>query len=256
MFPAGDRFNYSLKNAIIRNIKSFIETAVLNTNTQNETSQKLPVQSKTALAVSALLNGAVFVLAVIGTVLSYRFNGAGMLRFYTVLSNIFGAAACAVLAFFLLRKLTNGKEIPTAAYTLKYMAVCCLTVTFTVVVAALAPMAGQNGYAAMLTSRDMLYHHLLCPVIAAVSFLVFDTIRMRPAKAALIALIPTVVYAGVTIALNAAGIMDGPYPFLRVNFQPALASCLWAGGILGGAYIIALLLAIPAHSRSKSARKK
>jgi len=53
-------------------------------------------------------------------------------------------------------------------------------------------------------------------------------------------LIPTIIYAIISIILNILKVMDGPYLFLHVYNQPIYASVLWIIGILGGAYLIAL----------------
>ena len=81
--------------------------------------------------------------------------------------------ACTLYAAFLIRKLISGKEPPVFAVMAKYMAVCCLFVTFLVVTAAvLAPMNGLKGYQMMLFLMSFFYHHLLSPVLlAALSFL-------------------------------------------------------------------------------------
>lgn len=192
---------------------------------------------------SLLFNLAVAVLSAVGTVLSYAHNGAAMLRFYTVDSNLFAMLACLVYAVFLLRQLTGGKPVPVWAAMAKYMAVCCLGVTFVVVVAVLAPMYGLQGYRMMLFSGDMLYHHFLCPVLAALSFFLFDRVPLPARRAARIALLPTALYAAVLVLLNLTKAVVGPYPFLMVYRQPVWASCLWCGLILGGAYGLARLLA-------------
>lgn len=198
---------------------------------------------KIAWLFELILNADVTVLAVVGCVISSKSNGAGMLRFYTVDSNLLGAAACAVSVFFILRRQINGKAAPDWAEILKYVAVCCLMVTFLVVVLVLAPMfGGASAYRAMLTQGDMLYHHLLCPLLILLSFLLFDRVPVKTAVAAGYAVIPTLLYAAVTVTLNILGIMEGPYPFLRVYDQPVWVSCVWFIVILVGAFGLAALL--------------
>lgn len=201
------------------------------------------MSSASALYAAVLLNLSVTVLSLIGTVISFKRDGAGMFLYYTVDSNIFAEISCAVYAFFLIRRLSVKKKIPVWAVMAKYAAVCCLSVTFLVVVTVLAPMHGANGYRMMLFSGDMFFHHLVSPVLAAVSFFLFDRVPFRASRAALFALIPTAVYAAAAVVLNIAGIIEGPYPFLHVYEQPFFMSVLWFVLILGGAYAAALLIA-------------
>lgn len=166
-----------------------------------------------------------------------------MLEMYTVDSNILAMLSCLIYAGFLIRKFRKGTEVPAWALMAKYAGVCCLTVTFLVVVAVLAPMFGPEGYQMMLLRGDMLYHHLFCPILAVLSFFLFDRVPMAPKKAAQIALIPTILYAAVTVILNLARVIEGPYPFLKVYEQPVWMSFVWVGLIIGGAYAIAWILA-------------
>ena len=162
--------------------------------------------------------------------------------FYTVDSNILAQLACALHAAFLIRRLKTGRNVPGRVTVFKYAASCCLALTFTVVVLVLAPCYGAAGYKAMLLSGSMLFHHLLCPAAALLSFILFDAGPRLPRSAVRIALLPTVIYAVVLVSLNAAGLVEGPYPFLRVRAQPWWASILWVCAILGGAYLLALLV--------------
>ena len=58
----------------------------------------------------------------------------------------------------------TGKELPRWLHTLKYIATCCLTMTFLTVVFVLGPMYEDgNGWYIMLCTSSMLYHHLLNP---------------------------------------------------------------------------------------------
>jgi len=198
---------------------------------------------KKNLTISILMNLAVSALSAVGTSIIFARSGFGMLEMYTVDSNILAMLSCLVYAVFLIRKLKRGKDVPAWALMAKYASVCCLTVTFLVVVAVLAPMFGPEGYQMMLLRGDMLYHHLFCPILAVLSFFLFDRVPAAPGKAAGIALMPTLAYAAVTVALNLARIIDGPYPFLKVYEQPVWMSFVWVLLIIGGAYAIAFLLA-------------
>lgn len=196
------------------------------------------MSEKTALRAALMLNLAVVVMEIVSAAMSWRQLNLGMFIFYTQDSNILACAACALLAAFQIRALRTGADIPVWAQRLKYAAVCCLSVTFLVVVLVLAPMSG-GAYGVMLLSGTMLYHHLLCPLAAFLGFMLFEK---RPALRRIDALLPTLltlVYAVVLTALNIARVLDGPYPFLRVYAQSVHASILWALAILGGAEMLA-----------------
>lgn len=196
------------------------------------------MSEKTALRAALMLNLAVVVMEIVSAAMSWRQLSLGMFMFYTQDSNILACAACALLAAFQLRALRTGAAIPLWAQRLKYAAVCCLSVTFLVVVLVLAPMS-DGAYGVMLLSGTMLYHHLLCPLAAFLGFMLFEK---RPALRRIDALLPTLltlVYAVVLTALNIARVLDGPYPFLRVYAQSVHASILWALAILGGAEMLA-----------------
>lgn len=180
-----------------------------------------------------------------GTVLSAQSNGPLFFETYTEDSNLLNLVVCIIYAACLLRSIVHKGEfqpVPQWAVVLKYVSTACLMVTFVIVVCVLAPMEGPNGYAAMLLSGSMLYFHLLCPVVAFVSFVLLDTDQVLSARCARHAMIPTLVYAFVLISLNATGAVVGPYPFLRVCEQPIYMSIIWAVVILGGAYLLARLL--------------
>ena len=99
---------------------------------------------------------------------------------------------------------------------------------------------GAAGYVGMLFTGSMLYSHFLCPVLAVLSCLFFDPDQLPGRRAALYALIPTALYAAVTIVLNLCRLIEGPYPFLLVYQQSWWASVLWCIAIVGGAYLICL----------------
>lgn len=171
----------------------------------------------------------IVVLELCGLVLSVEGRGLSLFEMYTQDSNILNLVACSVFCVFAVRELRGGPEVPGWVHLLAYAGACCLMLTFLVVILVLAPMM-ENGYQAMLLQGSMLFNHLLCPLITLVAFLLgrADLPRRR---ALAWALVPTVVYAVVLIALNLARVVEGPYPFLRVYDQPWWASILWVVAI-------------------------
>lgn len=191
------------------------------------------MSEKTALRAAFTLNLALIAMELIGAAMSWRQLGIWTFQYYTQDSNLLALIACALLAAFQLRSLRTGAAIPRWVQRLKYAAVCCLSVTFVVVVLVLAPMSG-GAYRAMLLEGTMLYHHLLCPIAAFSGFMLFER---KPALRRIDALLPfilTVLYAAVLTALNIARVVDGPYPFLRVYAQSVGQSIAWALAVIGG----------------------
>ena len=195
------------------------------------------------------VNLAVVALEVVGAALMSRESGLGMFWFYTVDSNLLAMLACAVCAFFEARGLVRGEPMPPFAKTLKYVAASCLALTFAVVICVLVPMSGPHALEYALLRGSMLYHHLLCPIGVIASYALLE--REPPLKrgSMIWALLPTAAYAAVTVACNAAGVLEGPYPFLRVNEQPLYMTAVWAVVILGGALLLAWAVSMAGRAR-------
>ncbi len=190
---------------------------------------------KAALAVNLLI----VILEVLTFSRSLPVYGMRIFVYYTEDSNLLSLIASAVFAVSAGLALRNGKNsVPVSVRTLRYVATCCLTVTFLTVAFVFAPMIGKGGIRMMLLSGAMLFTHLLCPAAAVLSFLLLEHRPVLMKKTAWIALIPTVLYATVAVLLNIFRIWKGPYMFLLVYEQPVWASVLWGILILGGAYLV------------------
>ena len=163
-----------------------------------------------------------------------------MFLFYTELSNLFAMGVCFVLALCQLRALVTGGEVPAAVHTLKYVAACCLMLTFLTVVFVLAPMYGPDGHYVMLLTSSMLYKHFLNPVTAFLSLTLWERAPALPRHAPLWAMVPTLLYGSVMLAANVAKVYKGPYPFLYVYEQPVWVSCLWVVLMLSGNALITM----------------
>ncbi len=165
-----------------------------------------------------------------------------MFTFYTENSNIFAMGACLLMAIAQLVALFTGREVPRWIKMYKYMASCCLMLTFLTVVFLLAPIYGPDGHYVMLLTGSMLYHHFLNPVVCFFSFVFLERAPALPRKAPRYALLPTLAYGAPVLALSIAGIMHGPYFFFYVYEQPLWQSALWFVLIFGGNYLIALAI--------------
>lgn len=184
----------------------------------------------------------VFILLEIEAIIedySYHYN---VFIYYTQDSNYLALAGCILYAVFAALALRNGSAVPYAVRVFKYVGLCCLLVTFVVVFTVLIPFdfsIGQNGFKSLLWPAGAFFHHLVCPVLLFVSFVIFDNGPKLPKQVILFALIPTLIYAAVFIILNIARIIEGPYPFLMVYRQSVFASIMWVIAILGIAALLA-----------------
>lgn len=195
------------------------------------------------LKLAILVNAVIVVLELVGHITSALEIGFGMLQYYTQDSNLLGLFAAAIWLVYAIVALKAGTDtVPHWVMLLKYMAACCMTVTLLVVLFVLGPNPDMGGLRSLLLDGTMLYHHFLCPVLAILSFLFLERAPELQKRHTLDALLPTLAYALVTVLLNVARVMEGPYPFLLVYEQPTWLSIVWCAVILGGAYGVAWLL--------------
>ena len=165
--------------------------------------------------------------------MSWDWGKEQMFIFYTEDSNILSACICAVVAVGQLVCIFTGRELPRWLHTLKYIATCCLTMTFLTVVFVLGPYcADQGGVVFLLTESSMLYHHLLNPLCAFVSFVLLEREPKLPARCVPLALVPTMLYGSVALWANYQRLITGPYPFLLVYQQTTRQTVLWCAAIL------------------------
>ena len=78
----------------------------------------------------------------------------------------------------------------------------------------------------------MLYHHLLNPLCAFVSFVLLEREPKLPARCVPLALVPTMLYGSVALWANYQRLITGPYSFLLVYQQTTRQTVLWCAAIL------------------------
>ena len=122
-----------------------------------------------------ILNTLIFVITLVLVVRFFRKDGQwaperGKLafRFFTCQSNVLCAAAALVTAV-----LRLGGEVPYWAWILKYTGKAAVTVTMLTVFFFLAPSVGKDWVNVLLKGHDF-FMHLLTPLMALVSFCVFE----------------------------------------------------------------------------------
>jgi ABC-type transport system involved in cytochrome c biogenesis permease subunit len=84
-----------------------------------------------------------------------------------------------------------------------------------------------------------LFLHLLCPLIAFLSFIFFESHDIENTlRNCLRGMYFTIIYAAILISLNIFKLVNGPYPFLKVYEQSVLMSVFWIIAIMGGILLL------------------
>lgn len=179
-----------------------------------------------------VINIAIIIFEIIGIIVRLQVKGALGIEYYTMDSNLLALAASSAYIFYTLR----GKPQPKWLNILKYVSTTMLAVTFLVVIFVLSPML-ENGLYILLLTDQMLYNHLICPILAIASFLLLEKHNLKN-KDILWPIGTTLLYAVILIILNLCRVIDGPYPFLQVYNQSIFATLGWAILILGGTGLI------------------
>lgn len=188
--------------------------------------------------ISTILNYFIVILEIYAISVSARNKGYGMFRFYTDNSNMLALISCFLLAIYQTVSLLKNKDItPAWVKIFKYYSTCCVALTFVIVSCFLAPLCGLNGIVIMFTYNSMLYHHLLCPLLVIISFVLFEKYNFAHSQI-FKALIPTGIYGIVILVLNFVKIVKGPYPFLFVYELPVWATVLFLVAIVLLAYFL------------------
>jgi hypothetical protein len=113
-----------------------------------------------------------------------------LLRFFTVLSNLL----CALAALAVVVCRLGFGTLPYAVGVFKYVATAAVSVTLLTVLCFLGPTL---GYKLMFTGPD-LWLHLICPLLAVVSLLLWDKPEL-PFGAAFLGTLPVALYGAVYI---------------------------------------------------------
>ena len=133
---------------------------------------------------STILNILIAILVCQAVARHARKLGTVALRYFTVLSNLFCAASCLLVAAMWL----NGAIWPWAL-TLKFVATVSVMVTLLTVFVFLLP---QYGAKFLLTGPDF-WLHLACPLLTLATFFLWDRPALT-ASAALLGVVPVLLY--------------------------------------------------------------
>ena len=149
-----------------------------------------------------IINAAIFGITFLLVVRLFRADGTWSikhlreaLKFFTVLSNIFCAAAALLMCLF---------PRSHTVWVLKYVGTAAVMVTMLTVFLFLAPSLGKGGLAQLLQGSD-LFMHLLTPLMALFSFCVLER-RGLDFGTALLGILSVALY--------------GPWYLYRIRFAP------------------------------------
>ena len=124
----------------------------------------------------------------------------GLLKLFTVQSNLFMGIVSAIFAFKEIQVLKGKKEeISTKMYVIKLMSTTAVSLTFLTVFGYLGIIV--PGGVIELLKNSNLFFHLLIPVLSIITFAIFERTNKLKFKNTLFGLIPTLVY-GVFYATN------------------------------------------------------
>lgn len=169
--------------------------------------------------IALILNCIIVLLEIIGAILSLQRHGWNAFMYYTEISNYLTLFISVLFVIWGITSITKHTHIPHTITILRYISTTILSITIIVVIGVLIPLRPQNTLF-MLFGNSNLYQHLLCPVLSAVSFFIFEKDNKLLNRNICYALIPTILYGITMLILNFLMVVKGPYPFLLVYDFP------------------------------------
>lgn len=191
--------------------------------------------SKLKKLLAVIINISIIIMELFAFIVCLKNDGISCFKYYTQDSNLFLMFASIIYTIYTITD-KDDKQVPHWITLLKYSATVCVATTFLVVMTILAPIMG--GYKVMVIDGTMKFHHLICPILALITFIFLEKHELNVKKDALLAMIFTVAYGIVAVSLNIFKIMDGPYPFLKVYEQSLLMSIMWVILMNGSTYLL------------------
>lgn len=169
------------------------------------------------------INGLVFVFSMIGVLATSigtpLFMASTTILYYTIQSNLwigFTCLATAILGFIQIRN--KSLRIPSWLYVVKYVFTVAITLTMIVFWLLIAPTLHMPSY---LLSLSNLFSHTLTPILALVSFFVFDSRdNFLSKKSSVFSLATPIYYFVFFLLVSSTGVMFGLYrsPYFFLDF--------------------------------------
>ncbi len=178
--------------------------------------------------ISSVIVNLAIVLCTAGAVMAHGKNSPIkiVLRYFTALSNVLCAAAALAVV---IGRLCGS--VPQAVLILKYVATCAVAVTMLTVLLFLGPMI---GYKPLVTGPDF-WLHLVCPILAILSLLLWDK-PDAPFGIVFLGVLPVLLYGAVylyrVILAPPEERWDDFYGFNRGGRWPLSFAAMTAGAFL------------------------
>ena len=171
-------------------------------------------------------------------------TGTNLFSLFTIDSNILLAISSVIILiyeFLLLKGKIN--KIPLFALVLKYVGTSAVGLTFLTILLIFVPMFVINFW--QLYTNNNLFFHLICPVLAIISLLIFEHSNELKFKHTLFGLIPAGIYAlyyiiNVLVHMNSDGTVDTKYDVYYFAQNGPVGIAVSFIGLLAFAYIISL----------------
>jgi hypothetical protein len=168
-----------------------------------------------------------------------------MFRFFTEDSNAILGISSLLMAIFQIRHLRNGKAIPKGIVRFHFIGTAGVLTTFFVVLFFLLPVTAiQYGiWYAMWSFPNMFFTHLTCPILAFLSFTVFEAELPLRKRDSLFSLIEVCTYATVigTFATLHLFSIENIYGFMDFYSHPWWMEMLAILLIVGGTELVSFL---------------
>ena len=199
-------------------------------------------KERVRLIIGTAINIVVFVLEVICLCIFIKYvvqgNQDNRFRYFTNISNLTVGAFALPTTILLLMSIIKGKMIyPKYFHIAKFIALTMTSLTFVVVLFALAPLTSLYE----MYSNVKFITHLVVPVIAVVSYLFFEDKTEFNWKWSLLGMVPSIIYS-VMYGVNVALLKRWP-DLYQVNNQGlwylfSIATVVVAFGVAQGLYFL------------------
>lgn len=161
----------------------------------------------------------------------------GMLKFFTVQSNIFMGIVALIFAIKEINILMGKKsEISTKSYILKLMSTTAVGLTFFVVFSYLGPIT--KGGVVVLLRNSNLFFHCIIPIMSILNFVLFEKTDKLKFRNVAYGIVPTVIY-GIYYVTNILIHMENGRVSVSYDWYWFVQNGVWTAVI-----VVPMLLAI------------
>ena len=179
--------------------------------------------------IALILNIIAFICGSVGIIVRVARNIPDFWLYYTQLSNV---AAVISSAMYIAFRSTRNVKLRALVRGMRYLSACGLTMTFIVVMCIFIPFGDTPAMIdRLLLHVNGFMHHLVCPVISVVSYVMFEE-GVKSRRAFFIPFGATAVYAFTVYTLNYLYLAPAPYPFFAVHEHEVPELVAWFFGLM------------------------